>query len=83
MADRQNGAPAMTDELVHELWQAYRAGKEVACPADQKAMAIAIDGSMGCIASSASRAVRDALVRGQRGWRSSSGTLEPPDRLGA
>jgi len=48
MADRQNGAPAMTDELVHELWQAYRAGKEVACPADQKAMAIAIDGSMGC-----------------------------------
>jgi hypothetical protein len=38
----------MTDELVRDLWTVYRAGKDVVCPSDGNAMAIAVDGAMGC-----------------------------------
>jgi hypothetical protein len=38
----------MTDDAVRDLWHAYRAGKEVPCPADGHAMAMAVDGAMGC-----------------------------------
>lgn len=43
-----NGAPAMTDEVIRGLWNEFRSGKEVKCPTDEHAMAVAVDGSMGC-----------------------------------
>ncbi|MBK6696138.1 MAG: hypothetical protein IPG50_28665 [Myxococcales bacterium] len=38
----------MTDDLVRALWLVFRAGKAVSCPSDDNAMAVAVDGSMGC-----------------------------------
>jgi hypothetical protein len=40
--------PEMTDDVVRALWHEFRAGKEVVCPADGNAMAVAVDGAMGC-----------------------------------
>lgn len=48
MADRPHGTAGMAEDVVHDLWTAYRAGKEVACPTDGNPMAVAIDGAMGC-----------------------------------
>lgn len=38
----------MTDEVVRELWKAFRGGKDVPCPSDGNAMAVAVDGAVGC-----------------------------------
>jgi hypothetical protein len=43
-----NGTPAMTDEVIKDLWQEFRGGKEVRCPSDSNPMAVAVDGALGC-----------------------------------